>query len=119
MRVLAQHQVIEAAAKGLKKWCLYLSFHSVQLVRQGAVRSNEEAILKAAPCLQELGPFDLTSFILVGGGILVFPSETAARKAYSSTVGEDGPTKTNPYKGPVKVYACLCGPDGKIRTENS
>ncbi len=111
MRVLAQHQVIEAAAKGLGKWCLYLSFHATSL--------NEEKVLKAAPCLRELGPFDRTSFILLGGGILVFPSETAARKAYSSTVGEDGPTKTNPYKGPVKVYACLCGPDGKIRTENS
>lgn len=108
---LDQNQVLEATAKGLGKWCLHLSFHATSL--------NEAEVVKAAPCLNELGPFDRTSFILLGGGTLVFSAEAKAREAYSSTVGEDGPTKTNSYDGPTKVYACLCGPDGKIRTENS
>lgn len=111
MKALDDSDVFAAAAKGLGKWCLKLSFNTPVY--------GEKEVLKAAPCLMELEPFDRLTFLSAQGGVLVFTSERAARKAYSSTVGEDGPTKTNHYTGMCIVYACLCGPDGKIRTENT
>ena len=38
---------------------------------------------------------------------------------YGQVVGDDGPTKLNPYSGPVRVYALTCGPDGTLGTENT
>jgi hypothetical protein len=109
MKALNACEILEATAKGLGKWCLRLTFGG----------QNQDLLL-AAPCLKELDHADdLFDFISEGGGTLSFDTEAEAREAYGSTVGEDGPTKTNPYSGPVKVHACLCGPDGKIRTENT
>lgn len=33
---------------------------------------------------------------------------------YERTVGDDGPTKSKTYSGPVRVYALTCGPDGPM-----
>jgi hypothetical protein len=40
-------------------------------------------------------------------------------KAFWSVVGDDGPTKTNPYNGPVRVFACTYDPDGITMNENT
>ena len=42
-----------------------------------------------------------------------------AERLYGQTVGDDGPTATNPYAGPVKVYALLIDAQGKARNENT
>lgn len=48
-----------------------------------------------------------------------FKTEAEARAAFDTAVGDDGPTKSNPYKGDVRVFAYLVGPDGKGRSENT
>jgi hypothetical protein len=48
-----------------------------------------------------------------GEAFLFFDTEAEMRSYYERTVGEDGPTATNPYKGPFRVWAMTCGPDGR------
>lgn len=49
-----------------------------------------------------------------GSGYLVFDTEPAMNAYYNLTVGDDGPTKRNPYNGPARVYALTCGPGGTL-----
>lgn len=96
------------AARGLGKWTLYLSFDW----------EYDAEIVKAAPILQDTyknRSYDLTE----GFAVLWFDSEEEARQAFGSTVGDDGPTRTNPYDGPALVYALLISPEGRMVTENT
>lgn len=113
MRALTPSTTLKATAKakGLKKWCMYVGIHDPI--------DQEDEILKAAPCLLKLESFFRLGFIEDGGGILVFRTEALCRAAYDSTVGEDGPTKTNPYDGPVHVYCLTCDDKGILHNENT
>lgn len=96
------------AARGTGQWTLYLSFDW----------EYDAEIVKAAPILRDIyesKPHELTD----GFALLWFESEEEAREAFLSTVGDDGPTRTNPYDGPAKVYALLIAPDGQMQTENT
>ena len=83
MKVLTFSDTLAAAAKGLGKWCIYVGIHYTI--------EEEAEILKAAPWLTKLDSFDLTGFIMDGGGIIAFNSEQEMLDAYENTVGEDGP----------------------------
>jgi len=58
-------------------------------------------------------------FCLGDPAFCVFESELEARVAYESVVGDEGPTKTNDYNGPVSVYAALVSPTEGCVTENT
>lgn len=72
-------------------------------------------LIQAAPCLALKRADDL----LEGQLVLLLVNEDEAREVYSNIVGEDGLKGDNTYNGPVKFYACLCNPQGKIVTENT
>jgi len=74
--------------------------------------STFEEVRKAAPWMT------LDQY-MENEGWLIFDSEAEMLATYRQTVGDDGPTKSNPYKGPAKVYACTCGPDGSQLAENT
>lgn len=57
--------------------------------------------------------------ICAGQACMFFATENETRRAYSSTVGEDGPTKTNSYDGPARVFALLCDDRGNLLSENT
>ena len=111
MKVLTFSDTLAAAAKGLGKWCIYVGIHYTI--------EEEAEILKAAPWLTKLDSFDLTGFIMDGGGIIAFNSEQEMLDAYENTVGEDGPTKTNSYDGPVHIYCLTCDSKGHLQNENT
>jgi hypothetical protein len=73
-------------------------------------------IENAAPYLKEHLPM-----LLVSGGeaYLFFDSEEDMNLCYHQTIGDDGPTETNSYDGPARVYALTCGPNGKLINENT
>lgn len=48
-----------------------------------------------------------------------FATEQAMCAAYAATVGDDGPTPTNPYDGPIRIYALTCSPVGELLNENT
>jgi hypothetical protein len=101
------HAVTEKLAASTGKHVLYLS----HALRQ---RSDERDLAKAAPLVGEDDLIELFDNCIW----LEFGTYEAAREVFDCIVGDDGPTKTNPYDGPCRVYAYLAGPEGGI-TENT
>ena len=54
-----------------------------------------------------------------GLGYLFFNTEAECCAAFEDIVGDDGPTKKNPYDGPMRVYALTCDPHGELMNENT
>lgn len=77
---------------------------------------NEE-ILKAAPWASE--GTALWNLTIEGSTYLFFSTEEEMLAVYNQTVGDDGPTETNPYNGPARVYALTCDPEGNTHNENT
>jgi len=94
-------EVFELSCKAKQSWGLYASWSG-----------DLPEVLKAAPWLKDFQP-------LFEDWIMVFGTEAEITRLFKLTVGDDGPTKENPYKGPVKVFATTCGPDGRGRHENT
>ncbi len=107
MEMLTTFEVFQVLCKSTKQWGLYIS------------SSNDESwaeINKAAPYLDAIND---ASFFLEGCRVILCDSKEEALELFWQTVGDDGPTLENPYNGPARVYACVCGPDGKFTHENT
>jgi hypothetical protein len=75
-----------------------------------------EEVIKAAPYLQDRE--ERIQILIDGYAYILFDTYEEMRTMYYMTVGDDGPTSTNPYSGVAKVYALTCGPKGFL-TENT
>ena len=79
-------------------------------------------LLEAAPWLEtvetEQGPGHHVLWFS-GEFYIFFDSEEEMYKCFNATVGDDGPTKSNPYEGQIRIYALTCGADGSLQTENT
>lgn len=108
--VLDWRSTFALACKGAGKWGLYLSFNQQHL--------DMYDVFGAAPYLedQKYFPFLLIPQVEM---VLLFETREEMHKYFCLTVGEDGPTKLNPYKGPATIFACTCGPDGNLLGENT
>ena len=95
----------EGLLRATSGWGVYLA---------SSERDGDE-IMKAAPLLD--GP-SLMHLMFNGSVLIVMDAEAQAREFYESVVGDDGPTQSNPYDGPARVFAILGGPDGWL-TENT
>jgi hypothetical protein len=51
--------------------------------------------------------------------IIVCDDHSELFELFNLTVGDDGPTETNPYDGSVSVYAMTCDENGNLGTTNS
>lgn len=100
--------VLQLLCKSTKKWGVYISFST----EYNAFLD----IVKAAPYLSLS---DDAQIIGDGCGIILCDTEAEADAVFWSTVGDDGPTKTNKYDGPLKVYALTCNPRGALLNENT
>lgn len=70
-----------------------------------------EELHKALIFLDKTHP-NYAQVFIDGEGFSVFDTEEECENFYDLIVGYDGPTKSNPYDGPIKVYALTCGPNG-------
>lgn len=95
------NDVVVAYARVARVWL-------VSLVNSNFDANNDE-IRKACPILSNDDILHLDN-----GIVYEFETEELARTAYDYVVGDDGPTKLNPYTGPAKVYALLVGPEGAV-----
>lgn len=89
------------------KWGMFLSFKH---------ENDGDEILKAAPYLSH----DRFLHIWLSfGGYIFADTKEEIEDLYLQTVGDDGPTDRNPYRGPASVYALTCAPTGVLITENT
>jgi hypothetical protein len=95
------------------KFILYISWYEPDYKAGVHVNYWEEAI-KAAPYLS----MDDTTILVNQTGILVFDSEEEMNIAFWQTIGDNGPTETNSYNGPIKIYATTCV-NGEFMNENT
>jgi hypothetical protein len=107
--VTNNHDILSSLCKAQGKWGVLVS----------GLSGSPEETEKAAPWFKDLDPSDRVDLTVLGEGFLFFETEEEAHRIYDQTVGDDGPTKLNPYKGPAKVYACLCSPRGNLLTDNT
>jgi hypothetical protein len=93
----------------VKKWGLMISFPLPQ--------TDEEwsGFHLACPYHEELP----SQAIFDGRAFLLFDTKTEMLCYFNQTVGDDGPTKVNPYNGDFTVFAVTCSPEGKLLSENT
>lgn len=115
IKVLNWADQIRFACRGAGRWGLHLSFPACE----DAESEPAQAVLSAAPILKELTYSYKFSVLLDGKALLLFDDKQSATAAFGAVVGDDGPTETNPYDGPGRVYALLCDPNGNCITENT
>lgn len=108
MIALDYHEMVRNVCKATGKWGLSIEF------KFGAGDEIQE-IFKAAPYLKEVS----SQILAEERGLLLFDSEEEMERYYDLTVGDDGPTASNPYNGPAKVYAATCSPTGRFLKENT
>lgn len=107
MKVLDNLDILSVLCKAIGCWGVCFSFHC----------SPEDA-KDAAPWLQKTHVTRLEQIMADGRGYILFKTEEEMNDIYEQTVGDDGPTKKNPYVGPG-VYMITCGPDGEFMSENT
>lgn len=115
--------LLEIIAKFHNKPCMYISFcynieGETDYIPEWGVIDWEE-ICKAAPYLKELKGNDEFTLRINAFAYILCDNEEELDQLYCQTVGDDGPTKQNPYKGNARVYALTCDAGGRLGTENT
>lgn len=112
MNAMTIAELMQAYSKVTGKPCMYISFGDEIYTD---AREWFDEICKAAPYLN-IGHYG--QILADGQAILEFDSEEEMNRHYDMTVGDDGPTKLNPYDGLARVYALTCI-NGELRRENT
>lgn len=110
MQILDHVKTLELLCESTKKCGMYINIYN----DQGENEYNYLEVIKAAPYLESHN-----QVILESSGFILFDNVEEMLEAYNQTVGDDGPTKSNPYDGPCRVYAITCNPDGITMNENT
>lgn len=122
MRVLVGGvSVAELLARSSGKWVVYLGVPANPF-DAGEFPKFANHVDSAVPFLagnDKTYRESFYDFCLGDPAFCVFESEQEARVAYASVVGDEGPTKTNDYNGPVSVFAALISPTEGCVTENT
>jgi hypothetical protein len=107
MKILDRTKVIITMCILAEKYGMYISFIE---------QDNIAEIIEAAPYLDFSEHHQI---FMDGHGWILFDSEEEMIDCYEKTVGDDGPTKSNPYNGKIRVYAVTCSPKGELMNENT
>jgi hypothetical protein len=111
--VLNFSEIAALVCQATQRWGLYIRFDA---------SDPTEEICKAAPYLGDGSPIEIGKRITIladGFGILLFDTENEMNHHFNRTIGEDGPTIANSYKGKVRVFALTCDPHGQLLGVNT
>ena len=111
MKVFSHVKAACELARALHKPVLYLGFNP----DHPAFAAEWD---KAAPYLT-YDDNETMQAVFDGNAIIVCDSDKERDRLYNLTVGDDGPTKTNSYDGPVRVYALTIDRTGQTLNENT
>ncbi len=119
MKILDMHSAAMELARAINKPILYIHIGDWQMENSSWV---EEAF-KAAPYLKDMfyGEFnhEVSQALVYGTMYIVCDSEEEMERLYRMTVGDDGPTDTNPYDGDMRIYALTINAQGETENENT
>jgi hypothetical protein len=105
MKIMNSFELFELYLKSAEKYGCLLS---------GGSQVEPSELQRAVPLL----PYENVLDLCFRNVFVMFDTREEAKAFFDTVVGEDGPTKTNPYNGPANVYACWGGPEGII-SENT
>jgi hypothetical protein len=112
MKKLNAVEAAQELAKTLKKPILYISFDPFSL--EGDDPFTEQS--KSAPYLDPLEDIHL---MMYNEAIIICNDDEELKELFWQTVGDDGPTETNPYDGPARTYALTINSRGEMLNENT
>ena len=107
MKLYSGIQLAQLVAKTKKKPVLFISFDNSE---------QWDELIAAAPYLSFE---EHTQAISDGYAVIVCDSDRERDRLYNLTVGDDGSTELNDYKGPTRVYALTIDKNGQTRNENT
>ncbi|MDE2425651.1 MAG: hypothetical protein KGO96_07070 [Elusimicrobia bacterium] len=110
----SSEKMLQELCKAKKKFGIKVHFVNPDVWDKEMSYTGE--IKKAIPFLDEEQIFEL---ILNETAWLLFDTRKEMQTAYDSIVGDDGPTKLNPYNGPIRIYAITCNNKGQLENENT
>lgn len=106
--------ILKSLCKGGGKYGMYCSVSSSE------DNFDVDEMLKAVPWMAKPShQEEALSLWYNGQGFFLFNSKREMEDAYWKTIGDDGPSSTNSYCGPVRVYALTCYSDGCLMNENT
>lgn len=118
------HQKEQLICKLEKKWGLYISccfdLDSDYVFSEEITRAVK--FLKIYPMgswEEQYKPNSAFQVMLSEGGLFLFDTQKEMEEHYDMVVGDNGPTKSNPYDGPLRVYALTISNEGECLTENT
>jgi len=112
MQILSGNNTFKLLCKTTNKFGILLS-------QSWDVNSDQYSFEETAKAVPFLDSFKDAQLFVDGVGIILFDTEAEMRDAFSQVVGDDGPTKNNPYNGPARWYALSCDNNGNLLTENT
>lgn len=108
--IIGEYSALQRLCKVQSQWGMLLSFYN------SSDGTTPDELRKAVPYLSEEEVFRLyteeTLFIF-------FYDKKTCVDCFEKTVGDDGPTASNPYTGTASVFALTCDPYGNLRNENT
>ncbi len=107
MKIMTGQETFAMLCKERRCWGLYLSYGSPE---------DWWDITLAVPFLT--AP-KYGQAMVDGQAFILCDSEEECQQLYDQVVGDDGPTKINPYNGPIRAYALTVSPDGEFMNENT
>jgi len=121
---MTTHEALCRLCKAVKKWGIYLFLDS----DMDGVSFAPNEYKKAVPFLNfdgdnsdGLGVVNSDDYqCLCDGHMFVMcDSEEECHHLYNQVVGDDGPTKSNKYDGPCRVYCLTINSNGEMENENT
>lgn len=113
-------ELMKLYCKAEHKWAVFYSGLRTEEPRSSDPEAWDKYLEEQKKALIFLEPEaeDYHQIMMDGEGFCILDTEEEMRGFYNLIVGDNGPTKSNPYNGPIRVYALTCGPNG-LMNENT
>jgi len=122
MKLFDNMKVLQTLCRLSKKPGMYINFDGALGLAEETGKNSVHELWKAAPYLKEMYTNDssnVSQILSEGIAYFLFDSYKEMEKTFQLTVGDEGPTKLNKYKGPCRVYAITCNAKGVLQESNT
>lgn len=111
-------EILQQLCKTTNSWGLYLLVNTEHNMPGASLAEKNAETVKAAPYLKIVGEHLFSGYNDESMWILCDSAEECYT-LFNQTVGDEGPTATNPYEGPGNVFAMIISNSGRIVAENT